>query len=216
MSARCKIFYDCEFLEGSRKNKVFGINIPFSKSKPTIDLISIGMVTEIGDTYYAVSKDFDVDAAWEDQWIRSNVLIPIFNKFVGLFDIETPFIKSEFKALLGTYGQSREDIHNEIIAFVHQYQNRLNTKEDVKLYGYYSAYDHVVLCWLFGNMVDLPKGFPMYTTDLQQMFDDINAKIPEGNLRDYPDYPKNAKEHDALADAFWNFELFKFLQTHNN
>jgi hypothetical protein len=205
MSARCKIFYDCEFLEGSRKNKVFGINIPFSKSKPTIDLISIGMVTEIGDTYYAVSKEFDVDAAWEDQWIQDNVLLPIFEKFVGMFDIETPFTKSEFKTILSQYGQSREDIRNEVIAFVRQYQDRLNT-----------AYDHVVLCWLFGSMMDLPHGFPMYTTDLQQMFDDINAKIPEGNLKSYPDYPKNAKEHDALADAFWNFELFKFLQNHNN
>lgn len=219
---RCKIFYDCEFLEGARPKKVLGVNIPFMKSEPTIDLISIGMVSEIGDTYYGVSKEFDLDAAWADQWIQDNVLKVIYDQFkslepvVNIMDDHISFTKKNFASLLKDYGKSRKEIRNDVIAFVRQYQDRLNTKEDVKLYGYYSAYDHVVLCWLFGRMIDLPEGFPMYTTDLKQMFDEINAKIPEGNLKNYPDYPKNQTEHDALSDAFWNFELFKFLNIHNN
>lgn len=42
-----------------------------------------------------------------------------------------------------------------------------------KLHGYYSSYDHVVFCWLFGKMKDLPKGFPMFTFDLKQEFDRV-------------------------------------------
>ena len=41
------------------------------------------------------------------------------------------------------------------------------------MYGYYSAYDHVVFSWLFGKMIDLPEGFPMYTIDLKQTLDEL-------------------------------------------
>lgn len=52
-----KYFIDTEFVEGCQKSL-------FRKCKPTIDLISIGIVNEKGDTYYAISKDFNVKEAW--------------------------------------------------------------------------------------------------------------------------------------------------------
>jgi hypothetical protein len=221
---RCKIFYDCEFLEGARPKKVLGVNIPFMKSEPTIDLISIGMVSEAGDIYYGISNEFDLDAAWADQWIKDNVLKIIYDQLRGfeptpasIFEEACSyFTKKALAGLLKEYGKSRKEIRNDVINFVRTAQEFVGLKDDAQLYGYYSAYDHVVLCWLFGRMIDLPKGFPMYTTDLKQMFDEINAKIPEGNLKSYPDYPRTQNEHDALSDALWNLKLFKFLTKHNN
>ena len=72
-------------------------------------------------------------------------------------------------------------------------------------------------------MMDLPKGFPMYCNDLKQMFDEvIFLKTKEYNLsigdvaniyKRKITYPKQTNGHNALADAKWNFELYKFLQT---
>ena len=71
-----------------------------------------------------------------------------------------------------------------------------------ELWGYYSAYDHVAFCQLFGTMMHLPKGYPMYTRDLKQWCDALgNPKLPE----------QGKDEHNALADARWNKRAWEFL-----
>lgn len=58
-----KYFIDTEFLEGPQQEK-FPISL-FRKQTPnTIDLISIGIVAEDGREYYAISKDFNLEEAW--------------------------------------------------------------------------------------------------------------------------------------------------------
>ena len=83
-------FIDTEFVEGTQKTW-------FNKqTKPTIDLISIGIVGEDGREYYAISKDFNLKEAWnrydlkinkhfpqgpeynKEYWLRENVLFPIW------------------------------------------------------------------------------------------------------------------------------------------
>jgi hypothetical protein len=61
------------------------------------------------------------------------------------------------------------------------------------LWADYGAYDHVVLCQLWGRMIDLPEGVPMFTSDLQ---------TERGRLGS-PDLPSmpNVTEHNALSDA---------------
>jgi len=98
-------------------------------------------------------------------------------------------------------------------------------------------YDWVLFCSLFGRMVELPKGFPMYMRDLKQMLDEraelayridrdnnsilhpSDKKIMYDNISGYlnhikgmPNYPKQTNEHSAIHDAKWNFELYKFLK----
>ncbi len=71
-----------------------------------------------------------------------------------------------------------------------------------ELWGYYSAYDHVAFCQLFGTMMDLPKGFPMYTRDIKQLCDALgNPRLPE----------QGKNEHNALADAKWNKLAWVYL-----
>lgn len=72
-----------------------------------------------------------------------------------------------------------------------------------EFWGYYSDYDWVVFCQLFGKMVDLPKGWPMYCRDLKQWCDSVGK----------PQLPQQGKgEHNALADALWNKEVYEFLR----
>ena len=269
-----KYFYDTEFLEGTQTKRFLGT--PIGRTKPTIDLISIGIVCEEGREYYAISRDFNLKEAWSryDEkitptygdmrnyfpegfktkvyWIRENVLMPIFFELamrefhdihfkdewihkgkevtLEVFKSHETWSKDKkwFRRLLDKYGKSNKQIANEVIGFmsssiIHHNQFGAYTRRNPVLYGYYSAYDHVVFCWLFGLMKDLPNGFPMYTTDLKQMIDNwlltkgidevrrIGLKYALKRLKQRPDYPKQSNEHNALSDAKWNKDLYDFL-----
>jgi hypothetical protein len=150
-------------------------------------------------------------------------------------------------------GKSNKQIADEIISFVnqepikiHKYANTdvldnesarniRNGYLQPEFIGYYCDYDWVLLCSLFGRMIDLPKGFPMYCIDLKQNIDEnikelsndyftirfgVKFNSLKGNfldeklhlIKDCKEYPKQTNEHNALADARWNFELYKFIQ----
>jgi hypothetical protein len=252
-----KYFLDTEFHE-YKKKPLFG------KSVDTIELISIGIVAEDGREYYAISKDFDIKAAWNNEWLRENVLRPIHQEFCKKYpSFYCPFTFLYFKSHINKHGKSNNQIAKEVKDFVygrvdveteafgkmyfHQHEKDIldGKNPTIEFYGYYSDYDWVVFCWLFGRMIDLPKGFPMYCIDLKQSLDEAAAKVNslyfrtvsldeasgsipgeliETNvagwdlgkkiqlLKHQQDYPKQTNEHNALADAKWNYELYKFLQ----
>jgi hypothetical protein len=92
---------------------------------------------------------------------------------------------------------TREEIKADILTFMDV--EKYGTPE---LYGYYSAYDHVAFCQLFGTMMDLPNGFPMYTRDLKQWADQLEVStLPE----------QESGEHNALDDAKWNRVVYEYL-----
>jgi len=257
-----KYFYDCEFLEGKQDKTIFGIK--YGETKPTIDLISIGIICEDGREYYAISKDFNLKEAWnkydlkessvkdligggvytqKEYWIRENVLKPIFyeliNKDINFHNYDNLFTYKYFKELINKYGKTNKQIAEEIEEFCKE-KNRnyynlpkgqgcraigekgeevyQNTKfcSKPEFYGYYSAYDHVVLCQLFGKMINLPSGFPMYTIDLKQEMDRIQKfhidRYKMGSLKSFAQYPKQTNEHSAIHDARWNKKLYTFLK----
>ncbi|CAL2094846.1 hypothetical protein [Tenacibaculum sp. 190524A02b] len=240
--------------------------IVFSDNKPTIDLISIGIVSEDGREYYAISKDFNLKEAWNRYhiikdfvkpqglgdkkvyWIRENVLKPIFDELVEQHNNRVPYVSmiSDFsyknmKKLIKRYGKSNEQIAKEIKEFSFYYDgdfNQVKRVEKPKFHAYYADYDWVVFCWLFGRMIDLPEGFPMYCIDLKQeldrkiliksnkMFGKIDAEGRYGvyqNIVEYSfeerleivkslaKYPKQESKHNALDDARWNKKLHYFL-----
>lgn len=110
-----------------------------------------------------------------NQWVKDNVLTKINAKEAKTI----PLIKEE------------------LLQFV--------KGENIEFYGYYADYDWVIFCWIFGTMLELPKGFPMYCRDLKQMLDERNLDS-EWKKKNCPD-PED--EHNALADANWNYNLFK-------
>ncbi len=158
----------------------------FIEDGKTIDLVSIGIVAEDGRTYYAVSTEFDATKA--DQWIKHNVLDKLPKRFVNPM-YESPNLVEKSKAW-----KSRKQIKQDILDFIGD--------DKPELWAYYADYDHVVLCQLFGRMIDLPKNFPFYTHDIKQLCDS------KGNPR-LPDQGKG--EHDALLDALWNKNCYDFL-----
>lgn len=243
------IYYDTEFLEGTQKKRFLGVS--YGNTKNTVDLISIGMVDDEGNKYYAISKDFNLREAWnrydmreaspakkymgfyEEKvyWIRENVLKPIYEDLFFKAGIDKGFPVSSavfngsgftyknLKLLLDKYGKSNKQIAEEVKNFV-LLKNGNSKVPKVNLYAYYSSFDHVALAWLYGKMIDLPKGFPMYTTDLKQELDRVNEYELKrggilGKLEDHPAFPKNENAHSAIEDAVWNKELHEFLKQLN-
>ena len=189
--------------------------------------MSIGIEDENGREYYAVCNEFDTTNAWNNTWLRDNV-IP------GLFSEVNPQTLEEFNTAVQTYGKSKSLISEEIKTFV--YNVTLENPEgntDINFYGYYCDYDWVVFCWLFGRMIDLPEHFPMYCKDLKQLSDDVSEIFKNKilyafnmqNTHDFDDnafmklfstYPVITNEHNALNDAKWNRQLHVFIKSIEN
>ncbi len=197
-----KYFLDTEFHEYKTKGGLL------SRPVNTIELISIGIVDENGRQFYAICKDFDTKAAWANEWLRENVLKGIFydrrNRGVE-------FNLRNFNQLIREQGRTAKDIAAGIMAFVypkHYVDNMTAARLQPQFFAYFADYDWVVFCWIFGRMIDLPKGFPMFCIDLKQVMEDhgLNKEWKRGAC------PDPEGEHNALVDAKWNHTLFNAIQ----
>lgn len=181
-----RIFYDTEFIDTGTH----------------IDLISIGMVTEHGEEYYAVSNEFSMRNLVRNQWLVENVW-PYLPQLRGDARMR------ELVSHKGTSMNSRVRLHealfdrydpavktrNEIAAEVHGFITRV---QNPQLWAWFGAYDHVVMAQLFGPMINLPRGIPMYTCDLRQELDRLG----------HPNLPAQTEgQHNALADARHNLAV---------
>jgi hypothetical protein len=74
--------------------------------------------------------------------------------------------------------------------------------EKPEIWGYYADYDWVALCQLYGTMMQLPEGWPMFAMDVKQWAVMLGSpKLPE----------QTSTEHNALSDALWTKEAWEFL-----
>lgn len=174
MTKPVRYFYDTEFVEDGH----------------TIDLVSIGIVCEDGRELYAVSSEFDVAKLCANPWLVENVwpYLPQHQKSCrcrhGHLDLDDPAVRP------------RAQIARMVRDFLTAGAGK------AELWAWYGAYDHVALAQLFGRMIDLPDGVPMWTNDLRQEAQRLgNPTMPE----------QETKEHHALADARHNKIMFDFL-----
>ncbi len=138
----------------------------FIEDGRSIELISIGVVAEDGREYYGVSSEFNPQRA--GSWVRAHVL---------------PKLPSPASKLWRTRAQIRSDLETFF---------DIDGDDDIELWAWIAAYDHVVLCQLWGPMTHLPPAMPRFTHELRQFWED------RGSPR-LPPRPQDA--HDALVDA---------------
>ncbi len=169
-----KIYYDTEFIEDGR----------------TIDLISIGMVAEDGRELYLVNEDIEIDPLYSrighHRWLMANVIphLPLRERD----PIEQPRAQYPGRFYLDPTDNrivSVRYIRNAVRDFI------IATPEP-ELWAWYSAYDHVALAQLFGPMISLPQGVPMWTNDLKQEYQRLGNPPAPSQL---------GAEHNALDDA---------------
>lgn len=164
------------------------IDTEFMERPCTIDLISIGIAADDGRTFYAEVSDCDLAKA--NPFVAEKV-IPSLQ-----FDRDqAPFITQFTNQCVEVYAPK-----HSLADFIRQFIG----PETPEFWGYYCDYDWVVFCWLFGAMVDLPKGWPMYCKDLRQLADDLDN--PVHNIPDMG-------YHNALSDAQWAMKYHDFLMS---
>jgi hypothetical protein len=137
-----RYFYDTEFIDDGR----------------TIELISIGFAAEDGREYYAVSTEFDPQAA--GRWVRAHVLPKL-----------PPPAAQEWRSR----AQIRSDLENFL---------GIDGDEPIELWAWIGAYDHVALCQLWGPMTALPPAIPRFTRELRQYWEDCGTPTLPPRPRD--------------------------------
>jgi len=142
----------------------------------TIELISIGVVAEDGREYYAVSTEFNPDLA--GPWVRKHVLPKL----------PSPSSKQ---------WRSRRQIRTDLEDFF-----GVDGDEPIELWAWVGAYDHVVLCQLWGPMPELPQAMPRFTRELRQLWESCGTPRLPAPPRD---------SHDALVDAKHNLLRYRLL-----
>lgn len=178
MPQKMKVFYDSEFLE----------------SYGHVDVISMGFVREDGRELYFVLNSFNTLAVANNDWLMENVMtsIPHVEYTSHVTGLGTPvkdILLVENEDLM-----SRGAARLALLDFV----------SDIwpDFWAWYGAYDHVALCSLFGRMVDLPKGFPMFTSDIKQL-------VKKAGNPQMPQQPEGL--HNALEDARFNVVRYDYV-----
>lgn len=184
-----RVYYDCEFLEDGR----------------TIQPISIGMVAEDGRELYLVNQGIEwtgekgslYDRICGNKWLMANVV-----PHLPVTQCVQPGLAHNDK---GSFSLDSKDNRIVPLRFIRNaVREFVQASAPVELWGYYSAYDHVLLAQLYGRMIDLPPGFPMWTNDVQQLAAELEL---EGMLP----AQDASKAHNALEDARWTAEAHTFL-----
>lgn len=254
-----KYFLDFEFLEGFKKPISWLPTISnFNKPYHYIQMVSVGIECEDGRTYYAISNEFEPDDA--NEWVQENIFVRLLKEHTESLQgvrqqltinaINGRSLESGMRKLQAWVGKSNKQIATEIIDFVYRFdfstggytdtalQTNIARVTPIEFYAHFADYDWVLFCSLFGDMSNLPKGFPQYCKDLKQMLDELvanksckdlgiymKADIPvRDDVIDFetklnlvmqlPDYPKQLNEHNALADAKWDRKLYDFILSH--
>ena len=153
----------------------FFYDCEFIEDGTTIDLVSIAMVDETGREFYAVSTEFDPSRAIS--WVRRNVL-------------------AQLPPPADPVWRGRERIRAELLEFL------AGPGEPIELWAWMSAYDHVALAQLWGDMRALPRQIPRFTHELRQRWEDAGCPA-------LPEPPSD--QHDALADARHNLARWRVL-----
>lgn len=76
--------------------------------------------------------------------------------------------------------------------------------DEPEFWAYFCSYDWVALCQMYGTMMDLPAGWPMFCRDLKQ-------SAMEQGVPNLQEAVPQQDEHNALADARWTREAWRHL-----
>lgn len=152
--------------------KIF-FDTEFIEDGSTIAPISLGFCTLDGQQLYIEIAEYDVPWERASPWVVENVR-------PHLGQVDDAVVVSRAKA-------------GEVVL---GWVSTLTPSPE--FWAWFSAYDWVLLCQLFGTMMDLPSGWPKFCNDLRQLVGGVRLPRQEGG------------EHHALADALWVRDSYKW------
>lgn len=161
-----KLFYDTEFT-GLHQNTT---------------LISIGIVSENGHTFYGEFSDYDKNQC--DDWIKENVLSKCGNK-----KDNSGYINRSIQCI--SIG-NKVHIRHDLVCWLEQFDN-------IEMWSDCLAYDWVLFCELFDGAFGIPKHIYYIPFDICTLFK-IKGINPDVSRELFAGITISEK-HNALYDA---------------
>lgn len=163
-----KIFFDTEFTGLHQRTT----------------LVSIGLISEDGRTFYAETWDYDPKQV--DDWIRDNVIANL--RFVGISESD-PVLDEEHHAMKG----SRSTVAIRLMDWLAQF-------DTCEMWSDCLAYDWVLFCELFGGALKIPKNIYYIPFDLATLLKTEHID-PDVSREEFSGLEAGKHKHNALWDA---------------
>jgi hypothetical protein len=155
-------------------------------------LISLGLVSDMGDTFYAEFRDYDVKQI--DNWLETNVLSKLKYKHLPRFFNESEGMK---------FTTEISDFTPIIVPPLEKWLNSILREEiQIEMWSDCYAYDKVLFDNLWGHAFDIPKQIYYIPFDLSTLFH-VNGIDPDISREGYAQMEAKLEDkHNALHDAF--------------
>lgn len=178
---KTKIFFDTEFTGLHQKTT----------------LISIGLVSETGKTFYAEFSDYDHEQI--DDWLQDNVLSRLTNQ--GM--LHNSFEEKEGNArCFGNTRAIKEYLKSWLLQF-----------EEIEMWSDYLSYDWMLFCELFGGALNIPGHIYYIPFDICTIFKQQgrDPDISREQFSGADKSPGDVLKHNALWDAQLIMQCYKTL-----
>lgn len=179
-----KVFFDTEFTGLHQKTT----------------LISIGLISECGKTFYAELTDYDESQI--DEWLQKNVIDKLkFSAppvgedeyFVATRDKNNPIPQDLYKGYSVELRGDTNAIRSELNRWLSQF-------EHIEIWSDCLAYDWVLFNSIFGGAFDIPNNVYYIPFDICTLFK-LTAIDPDINREAFIHDIYGGQKHNALWDA---------------
>lgn len=179
--SKTKIFFDTEFT-GLHQNTT---------------LISIGLISECGKTFYAELTDYDKSQI--DDWLKENV-------------IDNLILDEYENGLTGTYNKNEVKFVGSQVFLKELLVNWLSQFEEIEIWSDCLSYDWVLFNQIFGHAFNIPKNVYYIPFDICTLF---YAKGIDADIRRevFASMSEGSQKHNALWDAKVIRQCFVKLQS---
>lgn len=146
-------------------------------------LISIGLIAETGETFYAEFTDYDESQI--NDWLRENVL----SNLLLVEGVNSTFLNST--TIKGTT--------TEITHYLSEWLNQFKT---VHIWSDCLAYDWVLFCQLFGGALQLPENIYYIPFDICTLFfaKGIDSDVSREEYAEIKG--RHKQKHNSIFDAY--------------
>lgn len=173
-----KVFFDTEFT-GLHQNTT---------------LLSIGLVKENGDIFYAQFTDYDENQV--DEWISNNILKNMLFSYSECYKNENLTLNVAYQYFVG----NKQYIKERLLEWLEE--------DEIEFWSDCLSYDWVLLNELWGGALNIPKNLSYIPLDICTLLQiknidpDINREEFINHEIDFYAFPKDKDfKHNALWDA---------------
>lgn len=181
-----KVFMDCEFT-GLHQNTT---------------LISIGLISDCGKTFYAELNDYDKSQV--DEWLQNNVIDKLImsEPRIGEDEYYKVAIANDNPIGNDLYNSYSVQLRGNMETIKNELERWLNQFDQVEIWSDCLAYDWVLFNQIFGHAFNIPKNIYYIPFDICTLFkmkgiDPDISREKYGCGEHYSEMPK----HNALWDA---------------